>query len=201
MLGERIFLDRFDGREPIGVALFRQPADAGWVSMGLLVRLFAMRRGLTDRNRQNPTRFHCTSSAAPSRSRRISSVPSLPDTQAAITGLSRVRLGCDADHLRRTAAEVLPHLGNVHPSHPVMLAGGRSGLLPGRFSLRRKIKTLTHRLTVARGCKSKRNEQSVDLRAEILAAEAKNNAQEQCASSSAARPEASEALQLQIVFP
>jgi hypothetical protein len=111
-----------------------------------------------------------------------------------------VRLGCDADHLRCTAAEVLPHLGNVHPPHPVMLAGGGSGLLPGRFSLRRKIKTLTHRLTVARGCKSKRNEQSIDIRAEILAAEAKNNAQEQCASGSAARLEANEALQLQIVF-
>jgi len=44
MLGERIFFDRFEGCEPIGVALFRQPADSGWVSMGLLVRLFGMCR-------------------------------------------------------------------------------------------------------------------------------------------------------------
>jgi len=44
-----------------------------------------------------------------------------------------------------------------------MLAGGGSGHLHGRFSLRQKVKTPTHRLTVARECKSMRNEQSVEI--------------------------------------
>jgi hypothetical protein len=66
-----------------------------------------------------------------------------------VHALAGVRPGCDTDHLHRTTTEVPPHLGDVCPSQPIVFAAGDRGLLHGRFSLRQKVKTATHRVTVA----------------------------------------------------